>query len=118
MQDILAIDNITLFFKNVPQKMDDLLDFAEDYEPIKKFFTNYPEVENYIDKIDDLLFGILKAIEQSDRSYLTVAIGCTGGYHRSVYIAQSLADKFQQRGICVKVRHRSLIKSRQNSQKC
>ena len=87
-------------------------------EPIKKFFSKYPEVENYIDKIDDLLFGILKAIEQSDRSYLTVAIGCTGGYHRSVYIAQSLADKFQQRGICVKVRHRSLIKSRQNSQKC
>ena len=86
-------------------------------EPIKKFFSKYPEVENYIDKIDDLLFGILKAIEQSDRSYLTVAIGCTGGYHRSVYIAQSLADKFQQRGICVKVRHRSLIKSRQNSQK-
>ena len=38
MQDILAIDNVTLFFKNVPQKMDDLLDFAEDYEPIKKFF--------------------------------------------------------------------------------
>ncbi|MCI7773023.1 MAG: RNase adapter RapZ [Succinivibrio sp.] len=86
-------------------------------EPIKKFFSNYPEVENYIDKIDDLIFGILKSIEQSDRSYLTVAIGCTGGYHRSVYIAQSLADKFQRRGICVKVRHRSLLKSRQNSQK-
>lgn len=86
-------------------------------EPIKKFFSKYPEVENYIDKIDDLIFGILKSIEQSDRSYLTVAIGCTGGYHRSVYIAQSLADKFQRRGICVKVRHRSLLKSRQNSQK-
>lgn len=38
MQDILAIDNVTLFFKSIPQKQDALLDFAEDYEPVKKFF--------------------------------------------------------------------------------
>ncbi|NLK85136.1 MAG: RNase adapter RapZ [Aeromonadales bacterium] len=79
-------------------------------QPIKDFFSKYPEVENYINKIDDLLNGILKPIEQSDRSYLTVAIGCTGGYHRSVYIAQALADRFKSRNVCVKVRHRTLIK--------
>ena len=81
-------------------------------KPIKDFFAKYPEVDNYIDKIDDLLNGILKPIEQSDRSYLTVAIGCTGGFHRSVYIAQSLADRFKARGIAVKVRHRTLIKKK------
>ncbi|MBR1612925.1 MAG: RNase adapter RapZ [Succinivibrio sp.] len=79
-------------------------------EPIIKFFEKYPEVEEYIDKIDDLLSSIINPIEASDRSYLTVAIGCTGGYHRSVYIAQTLADRFNERGTCVKVRHRSLLR--------
>lgn len=53
MQDILAIDNVTLFFKNVPQKMDDLLDFADDYEPVKKFF------EGEQVKIFDKALGVL-----------------------------------------------------------
>ena len=79
-------------------------------EPIKKFFSKYPEVENYIDKIDDLLLGIMPAIEVGDRSYLTVAVGCTGGFHRSVYIAQTLAERFKERGTNVKVHHRTLLK--------
>ena len=79
-------------------------------EPIKKFFRKYPEVGDYIDRLDELLTYIMPSIEMSDRSYLTVAIGCTGGYHRSVYIAQSLADRFIERGVNVQVRHRSLMK--------
>lgn len=79
-------------------------------EPIKNFFAKYPEVENYINKLDDLLLEIMPAIEVGDRSYLTVAVGCTGGFHRSVYIAQTLADRFKERGTNVKVRHRSLQK--------
>lgn len=79
-------------------------------EPIKNFFAKYPEVENYINKLDDLLLEIMPAIEVGDRSYLTVAVGCTGGFHRSVYIAQTLADRFKERGTNVKVRHRTLQK--------
>ena len=37
-------------------------------------------------------------LETNNRSYLTVAIGCTGGKHRSVYIAEQLADYFRSRG--------------------
>ncbi|MBQ3678008.1 MAG: RNase adapter RapZ [Succinivibrio sp.] len=79
-------------------------------EPIRQFFSKYPEVENYINKLDDLLLDIMPAIEVGDRSYLTVAVGCTGGFHRSVYIAQTLADRFKERGTNVKVRHRTLQK--------
>lgn len=79
-------------------------------EPIKNFFAKYPEVENYINKLDDLLLDIMPAIEVGDRSYLTVTVGCTGGFHRSVYIAQTLADRFKERGTNVKVRHRTLQK--------
>ncbi|MBP5244772.1 MAG: RNase adapter RapZ [Succinivibrio sp.] len=79
-------------------------------EPIRQFFSRYPEVEIYINKLDDLLLDIMPAIEVGDRSYLTVAVGCTGGFHRSVFIAQTLADRFKERGTNVKVRHRTLMK--------
>lgn len=79
-------------------------------EPIRQFFSKYPEVEIYINKLDDLLLDIMPAIEVGDRSYLTVAVGCTGGFHRSVFIAQTLADRFKERGTNVKVRHRTLMK--------
>ena len=47
-------------------------------------------------------------LETNNRSYLTVAIGCTGGKHRSVYIAEQLADYFRSRGKNVQSRHRTL----------
>ena len=49
-------------------------------------------------------------LETNNRSYLTVAIGCTGGKHRSVYIAEQLADYFRSRGKNVQSRHRTLEK--------
>ena len=75
---------------------------------VVKFFDKYPQVNLYINQIDELLTGWLGAIEKSNRSYLTVAIGCTGGCHRSVFIAQSLYERFDKRGLLTKVRHRSL----------
>lgn len=77
-------------------------------QPVKDFFARYPEVDAYVDQIDNLLSSWLNAIESSNRSYLTVSVGCTGGCHRSVYIAQKLADLYHSRGLNVQVRHRSL----------
>ena len=48
------------------------------------------------------------AFEAEDRSYMTVALGCTGGQHRSVYIAQCLADHFSKMRDNVQVRHRDI----------
>ncbi|MCL1602859.1 RNase adapter RapZ [Succinatimonas hippei] len=75
---------------------------------VVKFFDKYPQVNLYINQIDEMLTGWLGDIEKSNRSYLTVAIGCTGGCHRSVFIAQSLYERFEKRGLLTKVRHRSL----------
>lgn len=77
-------------------------------QAVKDFFARYPEVDAYVDQIDNLLSSWLHAIESSNRSYLTVSVGCTGGCHRSVYIAQKLADLYHSRGLNVQVRHRSL----------
>lgn len=77
-------------------------------QPVIEFFKRYPQVGTYIKQIDDMLMYWLRDIEKSNRSYLTVSIGCTGGCHRSVYIAQTLADLFQSRGFNAKAHHRSL----------
>ena len=75
---------------------------------VSEFFKKYPQVEAYINQIDGLITRWIGDIEKSNRSYLTIAIGCTGGCHRSVFIAQSLFSRFDQRGFLTKVRHRSL----------
>lgn len=84
-------------------------------QPVIGFFHDHPEVDRYADMLYNLLSTWLPSIEKSNRSYLTVAIGCTGGRHRSVYIAQQLADRFNQAGIAAQVRHRTLIQ--ENRQK-
>ena len=80
-------------------------------QPIHEFFDRYPEMAKYINQLDAFLMDWLPRIATSNRSYLTVAIGCTGGFHRSVYVAQSLCDNFVARKVKAQVRHRSLIKA-------
>ncbi|KMK51679.1 glmZ(sRNA)-inactivating NTPase [[Actinobacillus] muris] len=77
-------------------------------QPVINFLVSQPEVADFIAKTEDYLTAWLPALEQNNRSYLTIAIGCTGGKHRSVYIAQQLADYFTGLGKSVQVRHRSL----------
>ncbi|SPT69115.1 glmZ(sRNA)-inactivating NTPase [Anaerobiospirillum thomasii] len=77
-------------------------------EPVIEFFKRYDKVASYIDQIDNLLMSNLEDIEKNNRSYLTVAIGCTGGKHRSVYVANELASRFIERKLFVQIRHCSL----------
>jgi len=50
----------------------------------------------------------IPAFEKDNRSYMTIAIGCTGGQHRSVYLAERLAHYFEDRYPSVTIRHREL----------
>jgi RNase adapter protein RapZ len=50
----------------------------------------------------------LPEFARSDRSYVTVALGCTGGHHRSVHVAERLAAHFRERSAQVEVRHSEL----------
>jgi UPF0042 nucleotide-binding protein len=59
------------------------------------------EIEAYLDRW-------LPRFERNNRSYMTVALGCTGGQHRSVYLAEKLGQLFQERFAQVQVRHREL----------
>jgi len=67
-------------------------------------------VVKYINQLISLLETWLPQLERNNRSYVTVAIGCTGGQHRSVFIAEQLANHFLVLGKNVQRRHRTLEK--------
>jgi UPF0042 nucleotide-binding protein len=75
-------------------------------QPVIDFLQGEPEVGRMTQDIHDFVARWLPAYLRDNRSYLTVAIGCTGGQHRSVYIAEWLAARFRSQ-VDVIVRHRS-----------
>ncbi len=77
-------------------------------EPVQRFLHQEQDVGDMIDSITVYLERWLPSYEANNRSYLTVAIGCTGGQHRSVYIAQQLAQSFRKAYASVQLRHREL----------
>jgi UPF0042 nucleotide-binding protein len=74
---------------------------------VAAYLEAQPEVGEMLDQIDAFLARWLPAFEHDQRSYLTVAIGCTGGQHRSVYMAEVLARRFAGRSVTL-IRHREL----------
>jgi len=75
---------------------------------VREFFEQRPEVGEFIDDVERFLKRWLPRFDPSERSYLTVAIGCTGGRHRSVYITERLQERFRQLGGEVLCFHREL----------
>jgi UPF0042 nucleotide-binding protein len=75
--------------------------------PVADYLREQPEVAEMLGMIERFLARWLPAFEDDQRSYLTVAIGCTGGQHRSVYMVERLADAFRPRATTL-VRHREL----------
>ncbi|MGH6639588.1 MAG: RNase adapter RapZ [Polaromonas sp.] len=76
-------------------------------QPVADFLKAHAEVEEMFQHIEQFLNHWLQALVRDHRSYVTVAIGCTGGQHRSVYLAEALATAFGQQWPTLK-RHREL----------
>ncbi|SES90914.1 RNase adapter RapZ [Thorsellia anophelis] len=81
-------------------------------KPVAAFLGRHTEVHNFIYQTRSYLEQWLPMLETNNRSYLTIAVGCTGGKHRSVYVAEQLADYFRSRGKNVQSRHRTLEKKK------
>ncbi|GLT15047.1 RNase adapter RapZ [Vibrio algivorus] len=79
-------------------------------QPIIDFLGAESDVLELQSSIECFIKKWLPLLEKNNRSYLTVAIGCTGGKHRSVYITQQLGEHFKALGHQVQVRHTSLEK--------
>ena len=81
--------------------------------PVIEFLDGTPAAQELLADIDQFVAKWLPAFARDNRHYLTVAIGCTGGQHRSVYFAERLAAGFQRRGTGaigaeILVRHREV----------
>lgn len=76
--------------------------------PVAVFLGAQESVRNFIDDVARFMEARLPEIRATNRNYLTIAIGCTGGQHRSVYIAEQLAARWRAQMGGVQVRHCTL----------
>jgi len=79
------------------------------HEPeVLDFLDRQPEFRQLLDRLESLLLFLLPRYRRENRSYLTVAIGCTGGRHRSVAAAEILAQRLADHGWPARLHHRDL----------
>ena len=76
--------------------------------PVKRFVTGQPQYAEFMSRLRDLLDYVLPGFLAEGKSYLTVAIGCTGGRHRSVVVTEDLVSYFREKGLPVTRDHRDL----------
>jgi UPF0042 nucleotide-binding protein len=79
-------------------------------QPVQAFLRSHTEVFSMFNDIRGFLDTWLTRFEANNRSYMTIAIGCTGGQHRSVYMSEQLMQHFAPKWANVQIRHRELSK--------
>ncbi len=77
-------------------------------DPVKRYVMDKDVTEDFLTRAKDLLAVLLPGYHDEGRHYLTIALGCTGGRHRSVVLAQEIGDFIQEKGYAVKVIHRDV----------
>lgn len=78
-------------------------------QPVIDFLEKESIVTELLQDIVGFMQRWIPRFESEGRSYLTVAVGCTGGQHRSVYLVDTIARRFQEQGLNVIIRHRELV---------
>ncbi len=80
------------------------------HEPVIAFLESYDETRQFLDRAMGLLDFVLPRYAEEGKSYLSIYLGCTGGRHRSVYIAESMAASLRESGLETRVQHRDIDK--------
>jgi RNase adapter protein RapZ len=120
----LTISSISFGFKNgVPSEADLVFDVRFLPNPhfvpafrkltgkdpkVARYVRQFPQTQEFLDKMADLLTFLLPHYIKEGKSYLTVAFGCTGGQHRSVFIAEEIKKRLAAEGYRVKTAHRDM----------
>jgi UPF0042 nucleotide-binding protein len=73
---------------------------------VAKYIRSFPQTQEFIKRISELLIYLLPHYVEEGKSYLTISFGCTGGQHRSVMIAEDVGKHLRKAGYRVKVVHR------------
>jgi RNase adapter protein RapZ len=77
---------------------------------VARYVLQFPQTKEFLDKATDMLKFLLPHYIKEGKSYLTVAFGCTGGQHRSVFIAEEMKRRLAEEGYRVKTSHRDMPK--------
>ncbi len=91
-----------------PHWMPELRDQRGVDQPVSDYVLSSDGAKEFVDRVDDLLEFLLPRFQQEGKSYLSIAIGCTGGHHRSVAIVEELAKRLEAHGVNASVRHRDM----------
>jgi UPF0042 nucleotide-binding protein len=78
------------------------------HAPVMRYLRRQAETKTLLRKLEAFLAYVIPRYAREGKSYLTIGIGCTGGRHRSVAIADWLGERLKRRRLIVKVRHRDL----------
>jgi RNase adapter protein RapZ len=77
---------------------------------VRDYVIERAPASEFLDSFDSMLRTVMPGYQAEGRSYLTIAIGCTGGRHRSVAIAEEMATRLRARGLAVRTSHRDVSK--------
>ena len=118
----ILVSCVSFGFKNgVPNDADLVFDvpflpnphFVPEFRPltgrhpkVAAYIRQFPQTQEFIDRISELLVYLMPHYIREGKSYLTVAFGCTGGQHRSVMIAEDVAKRLARAGYRIKAQHR------------
>jgi len=91
-----------------PHWVDDLRPLTGLDEPVRDFVRSQPSAEDFLDQYEKLLLTLTDAYVRENKRFLSIAIGCTGGKHRSVAMSESLGERLRAHGIPSVVVHRDL----------
>lgn len=93
-----------------PHWVDELRPLTGLDAPVQAYVNSQPETGEFLSRLDDLLGLLLPAFVKEGKSYLSIGVGCTGGTHRSVVVAEELGQLLAKRGFAPTVTHRDLGK--------
>ena len=91
-----------------PHWIDDLRDLRGTDAPVRDYVLAQPEAEAFLEELRRLFTLLLPAYAREGKSYLSIAVGCTGGKHRSVVVADQLAHTLRDLGYPARVDHRDV----------
>ena len=91
-----------------PHWVEELRPLPGTEQPVRDYVQGQPQYEAFMERLEALLDVVVPGYVAEGKSYLTVAVGCTGGRHRSVVVAEELGAFLSGRGMPVSVTHRDL----------
>jgi len=97
-------------FMSNPHFVPELQDLTGQDAAVRQFLDKLDDYHELLQKVEELLLFLLPRFSRENRSYVSVAVGCTGGRHRSVAVAEELANRLQNAQWSVRVIHRDIAR--------